>query len=83
MRRPVFLIASAALVAAAPSARAQRQPTPPAAPALPVLDVGQPAPDFTLTGATRFGLLREPVRLSDFRGKTVVVAFFFKARTRG
>jgi peroxiredoxin len=27
--------------------------------------------------------LREPVRLSDFKGKTVVLAFFFKARTKG
>ena len=24
-----------------------------------------------------------PLRLSDFRGKTVVLAFFFKARTKG
>jgi peroxiredoxin len=41
------------------------------------------APDFTLTGATRYGVLRDPVRLSDFRGKTVVLAFFYKARTKG
>ena len=47
------------------------------------LEVGATAPDFTLPGATRFGLLRQPVHLSDFKGKTVVVAFFFKARTRG
>jgi len=47
------------------------------------LTVGTTAPDFTLPGATRFGVLRTPVRLSDFRGKTVVLAFFFRARTRG
>ncbi len=47
------------------------------------LEVGVAAPDFTLPGATRFGLLRNPVHLSDFKGKTVVLAFFFKARTRG
>jgi len=41
------------------------------------------APDFSLTGSTRFGILKDPVRLSNFRGKTVVLAFFFKARTRG
>jgi peroxiredoxin len=41
------------------------------------------APDFTLPGATRYGLLRDPVTLSSLRGKTVVLAFFFKARTRG
>jgi peroxiredoxin len=28
-------------------------------------------------------LLRDPVRLSDFRGKTVVLAFFYRARTKG
>ncbi len=46
-------------------------------------DVGQVAPDFSLPGATRFGLLRDPVKLSDFRGQTVVLAFFPKARTKG
>ncbi len=76
-RLTVPLIAGAALAAAAPLARAQ-QPAPPTP-----LAVGQPAPDFALTGATRFGVLKAPVRLSSFRGKTVVMAFFFKARTRG
>ena len=71
-------LAAAALAAAAPTLPAQ-QPAP--APA--TLDVGQPAPDFALPGATRFGVLRDHVRLSSFRGKTVVLAFFFKARTRG
>ncbi|HEX6057889.1 MAG TPA: hypothetical protein VFZ11_02635 [Gemmatimonadaceae bacterium] len=47
------------------------------------LAVGAPAPDFTLPGATRYGRLEAPVRLSDFRGETVVLAFFFKARTKG
>jgi peroxiredoxin Q/BCP len=47
------------------------------------LAVGAVAPDFALTGATRFGVLANPVHLSDFKGKTVVLAFFFKARTRG
>jgi hypothetical protein len=45
--------------------------------------VGTPAPDFELPGATRYGLLQDPVRLSDFRGEAVVLAFFFRARTRG
>lgn len=48
-----------------------------------VPNVGQMAPDFTAPGATRYGLLQSPVKLSDFRGKTVVLAFFFKARTKG
>jgi len=47
------------------------------------LAVGTAAPDFTLPGATRYGVLRAPIRLSDFRGKTVVLAFFYKARTSG
>jgi thioredoxin-dependent peroxiredoxin len=47
------------------------------------LEVGATAPDFTLPGATRYGVLAKPVRLSDFKGKTVVLAFFFKARTSG
>ncbi len=78
MRRSVFAVAGAALVAVAPAARAQNAPAAP-----PVLDTGVVAPDFTLPGATRFGVLRDPVRLSSFRGKTVVLAFFIRARTRG
>lgn len=45
--------------------------------------VGSMAPDFSGSAATRYGVLDQPVKLSDFRGKTVVVAFFPKARTRG
>ena len=48
-----------------------------------LLAVGEMAPDFALPGATRYGLLEEPVRLSDYRGDTVVLAFFFRVRTRG
>ncbi len=66
-------------VVAVPAARAQQAP----AQNPPPLEVGAVAPDFALAGATRFGVLRDPVRLSDFRGKTVVLAFFFRARTRG
>jgi hypothetical protein len=48
-----------------------------------VLPVGADAPDVTLEGATRYGVLRDHVRLSDYRGQVVVLAFFFRARTRG
>ena len=48
-----------------------------------VLEVGEMAPDFEMTGSTRYGILKDPVRLSDYRGKTVVLASFFRARTRG
>jgi len=63
-----------------------QQPTatpPPAPPSPPAIDVGAVAPDFSIPGATRFGTLKNPVKLSDYKGKTVVLAFFFKARTRG
>jgi len=49
----------------------------------PPLEIGALAPDFELPGATRYGVLADPVRLSDFEGKTVVLAFFFRARTPG
>ena len=69
-----------AMLLAGRSAQAQ-QPAP--TPVYPAPDVGSMAPDFTLPGATRYGLLRDPVRLSDYRGKTVVLAFFYRARTKG
>lgn len=47
------------------------------------LEVGAMAPDFTIPAATRYGPLRDPVTLSSLRGKTVVLAFFPRARTRG
>lgn len=73
-----------ALILAATPLAAQNPPAAaPATPASPPLDVGVMAPDFVLRGATRYGTLREPVRLSDYRGKTVVLAFFARARTRG
>ncbi len=80
--RPLCL--AAGLAATIVGAAAAQQPSAPAAPAAPPpLEVGTVAPDFTLPGATRYGALRAPIRLSDFKGKTVVLAFFFKARTRG
>jgi len=58
-----------------------QQPAPGSAATAP--DVGQNAPDFSLPGATRFGLLKNPIKLSDYRGQTVVIAFFPRARTKG
>jgi hypothetical protein len=71
--RPLCL---AVALTTAPLVLAAQQPTPP-------LEVGAVAPDFAMKGATRYGVLANPVRLSDFKGKTVVLAFFFKARTSG
>ncbi len=47
------------------------------------LEVGTVAPDFALLGATRDGILPDTVRLSDFAGKAVVLAFFYRVRTPG
>jgi len=70
-------------LAAVPAALAAQQPATPPPPAAPPLEIGAVAPDFTMSGATRYGVLRNPIHLSDFKGKTVVLAFFFRARTRG
>ena len=70
------LLLAAALALPAVSVEAQAVDPDPIA-------VGTPAPDFELPGVTRYGILRDPVRLSDFRGDAVVLAFFFRARTRG
>lgn len=75
MRRFLAATALAAPLLATPAAAQQ--------PAAEPLAVGAVAPDFTLPGATRYGVLAKPVRLSDFTGKTVVLAFFFRARTKG
>lgn len=77
MHRLFATLALAPLVAVPAIAQ---QPPPPAAPPL---AIGAAAPDFALPGATRYGVLKDPVRLSDFKGKTVVLAFFFHARTPG
>ena len=76
MRPTLSIIALAGLaIGVSAACSAQQQGTP--------LEVGVTAPDFRIPGATRYGILRDPVRLSDFRGKTVVLAFFYRARTPG
>ena len=74
------LVLGLTLTLTATSFAAAQQPP---APATPTPEVGTVAPDFAVTGATRYGLLRDSIRLSDLRGQTVVLAFFFKARTKG
>jgi cytochrome oxidase Cu insertion factor (SCO1/SenC/PrrC family) len=63
-------------------ARAQQTATA-ASPAVAGPAVNDVAPDFTVAGATRYGLLKTPVTLADYRGRTVVLAFFYQARTKG
>jgi peroxiredoxin Q/BCP len=65
----------AAALAAVASARARAQDGGPR--------VGDVAPDFTLRAATKDGVMPKPLHLADFRGQTVVLAFFPKARTKG
>ena len=71
------LLAGVVVLGAAPGLSAQEQGGPN------FIEQGQPAPDLALTGATRWGVIDEEVSLSDFRGETVVLAFFPAARTRG
>ena len=81
MRR-ILLLTALAVGAALPVAAQTPAATPAAALPAP-LALGTVAPDFELPGATRYGVLQKPVKLSDFRGKTVVLAFFPRARTQG
>jgi thioredoxin-dependent peroxiredoxin len=74
--RPLY---PALCLAIAPAVLASQQTASP----VPPLEIGAVAPDFTMSGATRYGALARPIHLSDFKGKTVVLAFFFKARTSG
>ena len=76
--RPLSL---AVCLTATPAALVAQQS--PAVATTPPLEIGAVAPQFTMKGATRYGVLARPVHLSDFKGKTVVLAFFFKARTSG
>jgi peroxiredoxin Q/BCP len=73
-----FAAAALALTVALPAAAQQPQAAPAPGP-----QVGDDAPDFTARGATREGVRAEPIRLADYKGKTVVLAFFPAARTRG
>jgi hypothetical protein len=81
-RTTAFTIGAFALFAIGNVAVAQQSASPASAVA-PGPAVNDLAPDFTLSGATRYGLLQTPVRLSDYRGRTVVLAFFYQARTKG
>jgi hypothetical protein len=74
------LLVAAPFAFAAAGAQQTTVATPPATAGPAVNDV---APDFSLAGADRYGLLKTPVRLSDYRGRTVVLAFFYQARTKG
>jgi cytochrome oxidase Cu insertion factor (SCO1/SenC/PrrC family) len=82
-RRNTVLAAALAFGIGAPLSAQTTQPAQPPQESPKPLEVGVVAPDFELPGATRYGILQQPIHLSDFKGKTVVLAFFFKARTKG
>lgn len=77
MQKSIF---SAALLAAFATVASGQGGTP-QAPTGP--DTGVVAPAFTAPGADKNGVLAKPVSLADFKGKTVVLAFFPAARTSG
>jgi peroxiredoxin Q/BCP len=70
--------AAAAALAVLPAASFAQTPDTAAVP-----KVGKQAPDFEAPASTRYGLLKNPLHLSDLRGKTVVLAFFPRSRTKG
>jgi peroxiredoxin Q/BCP len=47
------------------------------------LELGQIAPDFSISVADSAGVRAEPVRLSDLRGSVVVVAFYPRDKSSG
>jgi len=57
------------------------QPAPPPPP--PEIDVGKTAPDFTMDWADASGAIAKPFKLSDLRGKVVVLAFYPADRSSG
>ena len=66
------------LVAAGAAFQQTPPPSQPPPPLVPTLKVGDPAPAFALQGSD--GKVH---RLSDYKGKTVVLAWFPKAFTGG
>jgi peroxiredoxin Q/BCP len=82
-RTSYVVLAAVSSFAASGGAAAQQAAGPAVQTAADALAVGATAPDFSLRAATRYGVLANEVKLSDFTGKTVVLAFFPRARTQG
>ena len=80
-----LFFASSTALAQAPATPAPAggavQSQPPQPP--PEIEIGKTAPDFTLEAADATGPLAKPIKLSDLRGKIVVLAFYPGDRTSG
>lgn len=75
-------LAAFALVMASTAIAQQPQQQQPDS-AAPTPAIGDMAPDFAFRPISRDGIAPAPKKLSDYRGQTVVLWFFIKARTRG
>jgi peroxiredoxin Q/BCP len=64
--------------AAAPAAQPAAPPPPPSE-----IEIGKVAPDFTMEWADATGAIAKPLKLSELRGKVVVLAFYPADRSSG
>jgi len=80
MRHITMLGLAVAVLVAGPAAQTAPQTAPPAAPQTPAVElkVGDAAPAFSLAGSDG-----KTHKLSDYKGKAVVLAWFPKAFTGG
>ena len=81
------ILLSAATASAQYTAPTQTTPAPAAQPAAPPpppeIEIGRVAPDFTMEWADANGPIAKPVKLSELRGKVVVLAFYPADRSSG
>ena len=76
-------VASAQYPVTTPPAGGAPAAQPAAPPPPPEVDVGKIAPDFTMDVADASGPIAKPLKLSDLRGKVVVLAFYPADRSSG
>jgi peroxiredoxin len=80
----LFIAGIATAQTPAPATNAQAPAAQPAAPPPPPeVDVGKVAPDFTMEWADAKGPIAKPLKLSELRGKVVVLAFYPLDRSSG
>jgi len=80
----IIAAAASAQTPAAPASTTQAPATQPAPPPPPAeIDLGKIAPDFTMDWADSNGPIAKQLKLSDLRGKVVVLAFYPADRSSG